>query len=289
MNTLLGFFMLLTTGFLYAVNDILLRYVGAELTTFQQTVIRCIGGLIFALVIIVFSKTKLHFGKTKKTFIILYGITFPLTVILFTTAIVFTKIAAAIFACYSASFIFSLLLGNIVFHEKITGTKIIALILVIIGIIFITYPFSSKDINVGFLCAIAAGIMLPINSAFNKHFGNKIKKPLLMMTQMIGGIIIGSIFVGITNQSFFPHPTLGILLLSILSGIILVSTVYLTLVGFQNFDLHLGTIITSSEFLFAPLFAFILFQERLTTLQIFGAMFITLAIIIPHLKPLIRK
>jgi drug/metabolite transporter (DMT)-like permease len=61
------------------------------------------------------------------------------------------------------------------------------------------------------------------------------------------------------------------------------SVSFLTLIGFQNFDLNLGTIIISSELIFAPIFAALAFHEYPSANEIFGGLFIALSIILSNL------
>jgi drug/metabolite transporter (DMT)-like permease len=55
---------------------------------------------------------------------------------------------------------------------------------------------------------------------------------------------------------------------------------YLTLYGFQHFDLNLGTIAISSEVVFATIFGWLVFAEIPRSLDLGGAFFIIIVIIV---------
>lgn len=67
-------------------------------------------------------------------------------------------------------------------------------------------------------------------------------------------------------------------------GLLLMLVHFLCTVGFQNFDLNLGTIVMSSEMIFTVIFGMIVFAEFPTILEIIGGIFISLSIVISNLK-----
>jgi drug/metabolite transporter (DMT)-like permease len=67
-------------------------------------------------------------------------------------------------------------------------------------------------------------------------------------------------------------------------GFFSIAVAFLTLVGFQDFDLNLGTIVLSSELFFATIAGLLLFHEYPTQNEVTGSALIILAIIILNIK-----
>ena len=284
MNKLKGFSALFITAILYGIGGIFIRVLNQEITVFQQMYIRHFWGFVFAIVVFLFFvRGKINFKKISFVPLIAYSILFPSVVFFFTLSIIYTKIADATFGFYIASIIFSLFIGHFLFNEKITKLKIAGLLLAIIGLIIFTFPLSKGILNFGFLCAIICGILDPITNSLRKHLSPRVDKRILIAMPLLGGVFMAGIPVVFSHQSLFPHMSFLAELVALFSGFQFLLFTYLTLVGFQNFDLNLGTIVTSLELFFAPLFALFLFREFLSVFEIFGGICIAFAIIIPHI------
>ena len=121
-----------------------------------------------------------------------------------------------------------------------------------------------------------------MSSSLRKFLGGQIDRFILIVVQMIGGISITSLLVVFFHETRFPILSLFNLFVLFIFGGLVVLIAYLMLIGFQNFDLNLGTIVLSSEVFFAPLFGAIIFKEYLTMFELLGGTFIIIAIILPN-------
>ena len=59
---------------------------------------------------------------------------------------------------------------------------------------------------------------------------------------------------------------------------------YLMIIGFNNFDLNLGTIVLSSELLFASIFGYLIYKEVPTINELIGCGLIAFSVIISHVN-----
>ncbi|HEX8966120.1 MAG TPA: DMT family transporter [Patescibacteria group bacterium] len=290
MDRLKGFSALFLTAMLYGIGGIFIRVLNREIGVFQQMYIRHFWGLIFAFVVFLFFvRKKISFKNIPIVALIAYSICFPSVVFFFTLSIIYTKIADATFGFYIASIIFSLFIGHFLFDERITKVKIAGLLFAVIGLLIFTFPLSKGIFNFGFLCAIICGIFDPITNSLRKHLTPKVDKRILIIFPLLGGVLVAGIPILFSHQSLFPHMSLLGEAVALFSGFQFLLFTYLTLVGFQNFDLNLGTIVISLELFFAPFFATIFLHEYLTVSEIIGGITIGLAIVIPHLQPLRRS
>lgn len=277
-----GFFALLFAGIIYSFNDICIRILGSSLSGYQQVTLRSLVGLILVTAIIIVRREKLHFAKTKKIIFLLYIIFFPIVFIFFNLSILLTKIADAVFSFSIGSLLFSLIVEKFLYKEKPDRIKILATFLTIIGLCFFTFPLSK--INIGFALGLSSGIIYTFINALARHVHEKTNPTLPVLFQLIGGTFLGSAATALAGQSLFPPMSIFNLIILLVTGVTITLVTYLVLIGFKNFDLNLGTIVISSELFFAPLLAFLMFNEYLTSMEVLGGICIALAIIIPHLR-----
>jgi drug/metabolite transporter (DMT)-like permease len=137
--SLFGLGSLLTAGLLFGSFGIWVRLLSSDLSSYQQIAFRNIVALIIAVTIIYFRKIKLSFKGVNPKYLILFGISFPIGVIFYTFSMLNTSIMLGIFSFYLGSIPFLLLLGMILFKEKLTPQKIISLLFSALGILLF-YP-----------------------------------------------------------------------------------------------------------------------------------------------------
>jgi len=200
-------------------------------------------------------------------------------------ALIQTKIIIALFGIYAGSIITSLLIGKIVFKEKFPLTKKIALFLTFLGLGLFLYPFSLANINLGLIFGLLCGLIDGITNAFRKSFA-KTDKFFVVFLTMLGGIAISGFLSLISDQNplFLTQLSTFALTIGIFFGMLLFSVNYLLLIGFQNFDLNLGTIIISSELFFGLLLGIIFYREIPNLNEFIGGSLIILAIIVSNLN-----
>src|SRR5207253_1524459 len=100
-------------------------------------------------------------------------------------------------------------------------------------------------------------------NVFRKHLSGKIDWTILVTIPMIGGIVLTMVLMLFAHQSlfFFSNLSLQSWGIGVIFGISLILVTYFALIGFENFDLNIGTIVLSSELIAAPFFALLIFNE----------------------------
>jgi len=131
---------------------------------------------------------------------------------------------------------------------------------------------------------LVAGGIDAVSFAFRKKLSDKASALSLMPLPLLAGLVINAVLILLSNQpvhidAMFNLTTLGVL---VIFGSNLVLINVLTLYGLRHFDINLGTIVLSSELLFALAFGFFLLGESPTTLEIVGGACVALAIIIAN-------
>ena len=285
MNKTKGLLALLTCAAIFGTFGILVRFLNTELSSYQQVFLRNVLSCLFAVVLALATRASWSFKDIRKKFILLYAIAFPLSNIFFTLSIINTKISLSTFSLYIGSLSVSILLGSIIFKEAITKKKIISILFLLCGLICFTYPFSFASVmNIGLLFGILSGASEGVANSLRKSLGGTINRFVLVAIQTFGGSLISYGLMTLASERALPTLSPFVFGMTIVFGILLMTISYLAIVGFSNFDLNLGTVVLSSELIFAPLFALIIFSESPTGYEWIGGLFIVLAIVIPNVR-----
>lgn len=145
-----------------------------------------------------------------------------------------------------------------------------------------SYPLSSLDL--GLLWALLCGIGDGLTQSSSKFMSGKADRFVLVSMRMLGVILVASLIASLTSNFSFPVMTPIAWLVGIWFGLALISITWLTLVGFKNFDLNLGTIVISSELFFAVIIGYLLYQELPTAAEFVDSLIIMVAIILLNLN-----
>ncbi len=270
---------LLLIGVLFGLSGVIAKYLSGWLSSYQVVEYRFLVALIFALVILGTTKQKLSFNKLDIKTLILFAITFPVSVIFFTLAIFNTTVSLAVFSFYIATLVSSFVVGRMYFSERITTNKKIALFFILLAVLAFTNPFQNFNLQLGFVFGIISGFFQTIASSFQKIVGKSTNKISLLIIQTLAGVGISALAINISGGSLLPAIPQSAMLVTILFGALFLAISYLFLVGFRNTNLNTGSILVSSELFFGPFFAFILLSENLTRLELLGGVFIAVAVL----------
>ncbi len=276
-----GLVSLLSAGFLFGTFGIWIRFLNSDMNSYQQVVFRNIIGVLVACLILYFRKIKIHFSGVSKKYLFLFGLSFPIGAVLFTIALLKTSLMLGVFSFYLGEFVFSLLIGMLVFHEKLTTQKLASLLLALLGFWFFIQPNGIRQINIGMIFGIFGGLFDTIANGFRKHLAGKLDRVVLTLVPLLGGVIVASTLMIVFNGGL-SIPTISVTnwVVGLLFGISLFLIQWLTFYGFQHFDLNLGTIAISSEMIFASLFGWMLFAETPRSYDLIGGGMIVLAIVV---------
>ncbi len=293
MNKALGFSALFFSALAFGTFGIWIRLLNQEMSIYQQVVLRNGFALVFAILIVIFTKQlrTVNWSKVKKLNLFFYILLVPLAVIAYNVAMLNTKMALATFAFYVGTILTGWVVGIFFFHEKLNAEKWISLVLVLIGIALFAFPFTNSSINLGFIAGVISGVLDGSANGFRKDLSGKISKVVLVALTAVGGVLVSGFMMSYFNQSFSYLGSISTTawIIGGLFGALLLIVNYLLLVGFKNFDLGLGSIVLSLELFFALIFGAIVFGEYPTSREIAGGAFILLANIVPNMNMVFSK
>lgn len=276
-----GFLALLGTSFIYGSFGVIVRVLGPYLTANQMTFMRSV--VVFSIIAIVLYLRKISVFRIPKGLLvplIVHSITFAGTIFLFTYAVVLTTLSKATFSFYTTTLLTSLFVSIIFFKEGFNKQKAISLLLALAGLIFFILPKGIQSVGLGMILTGIAGINDVVTNSMKKYLGGKIDSFVLVLYQMLAGAVVGLILIVMSNQFTLLHSldiqSVAWLLFFSLNFFLLS---YLTLYGFQHFDLNLGTIILSLEFVWATAIGYIWYHETLNIFQFVAMGLLCLSIV----------
>lgn len=286
---LIGFSALFITSLLFGSYGLWIRILSTQLSAYQLITFRYAIGTIVLLAVIFLRREKISLIGIPKLHLALFSISLPISFILFTFSMMYTKISVATVGFYLGTILLGFILGAIVFKEKLKLLNLLDLVLAIIGLSIMLYPFSLANLNFGFIIGIFSGVFYSIGSVFKKSLQNKISRLWLITIIAVFCVIITLPFVMLSANPIPPALNTEVILVAGIYTLIALSAEYLTIVGFQNFDLNWGSVILSGEIVFAGLIGLFFFQETLSSRELIGLAFITLAVLLPQLSFVNKK
>lgn len=274
-------------GVIFGSFGVLIRILNQDLTTYQQIGFRSVIGFLIALLIMkirkVDSKSLKGIQDVGWGWFVLFAFTMPVSIIFFVKVMIETKIVLAIFSFYIGSIISSLVIGMIIFKEKVTPKKFISLGLVIAGLWLFSSSISLKMVDRGIFFALLSGFLDVISNSFRKHLAGKINRIILTGLPLLGGIILMLILTLSSQQTLTPSISVITWVVGLIFGGLLFTVNYLLNYGFNHFDLNLGTIVISSELFFASMFGFLFYGELPLLNEIHGGLLVLCAVVVANL------
>ncbi len=264
-------------AFMYAMTGILVREVAPMWGNDAQVAARYALVLLLLTAYGLFKKDKLRVPKAKLPAAAALSILFALVVLFFTSAVENTTVANSLFTYYAANMVVSFLLGTLILREGAPVSKIIAILLALAGLS--VYANALLAGSLGLLYGVAAGVCDGTANVFRKQLAGVERNAVLWLQYLIGTIftVIVTMFSG---QAIIRHVSLRGSILTVVFAAVLIVGSNLLLYGFQHFDVNAGTVITSTELIFATIMAYILFQETPAAHELAGGCLILLAAVI---------
>jgi drug/metabolite transporter, DME family len=181
------------------------------------------------------------------------------------------------------------LIGKLFFREKITPSKLIALFLSIIGLLFI-YRFAlTPQQIIPALASCIAGLMGGLEVVFTKKISGKYSE-----TQILNFIwvimLVGNLTISCLIKDMLPNLTFSAAWLGQLgyTAAMLIAN-YVVIIGYKYLEPSIGGLVGLLEVIFAVFFGIILFKEQLSSGILFGGGLILFAMALPELVEIAKK
>ena len=278
-NRSLGFLCFFTVAILYGSFGLFIRFLQTELTALQIVTLRSISAAFISLIWAVCKCHRADWRKLSQTRVWGFGLTFPISVLLWTIAVTYGTVRVATFGLCLGSLLASAVLGWKFYSERLTQKDILSLLLGLVGALIFSLPFENfSEISRGLLLGICAGTVQAFNLCYRRWLGD-ISRPLVLAVQGLGGLCVCLILSLIFSPSV-PDISGGFIGIGILFGAVIVLVSYLLLIGSMNLELNKGSIILSTELIWVTLMAAAFLGEIPTMEQVAGCILLFTALFI---------
>jgi len=266
-----GFFSLLGAAFIYGTFGILIRYISPGFGDNFQIVVRFFLAFLF---IFFFNRiTKQTKGLPKRVFLkaMILGIISAIITVFFTYSVLNTKLTNSVVLLYAGSLTSSFLIGTFYFKESVTKTKLATFIIAFIGIAM--YSDALFSFSFGILTGLVSGVFDGIENSIRRTL-KEINRNIILQYFFAFGFLFSLMVTFLSGEHMIKNVSISIVAVTIIYALLIIILSNLLLYGFQHFDVNIGTVILSMEFVFTLLIGVILYKEIPTQKEFFGGFLI---------------
>lgn len=278
----------LSSLLLFGSNGIVASYI--LLNSHEIVFLRTFIGSIFLLCLFLLSKQKLQAFVNKKDsiYLIASGISTGISWLFLYQAYTEIGVSLATLACYCGPIIV-ILLSPLIFNERLDIYKISGFIIVFTGMIFVNgSELSQTGISFGLICGILSAVTYSLMVIFAKKV-KTINGLEYSFIQLISSFLIVAIFLGLKQGFYIPKLTENIFPVLFLGVINTGIGCYLYFSSIKELPAGTVAICGYLEPLSALFFSAIFLNERLSFIQIIGAIFIIGGAIIAELSKYLKE
>lgn len=278
----------LSSLLLFGSNGIVASYI--LLNSHEIVFLRTFIGSIFLICLLLLSKQKLQAFDNKKDaiYLIASGISTGISWLFLYQAYTEIGVSLATLACYCGPIIV-ILLSPLIFNERLDIYKISGFIIVFTGMIFVNgSELSQTGISFGLVCGILSAVTYSLMVIFAKKV-KTINGLEYSFIQLISSFFIVAIFLGLKQGFYIPKLTENIFPVLFLGVINTGIGCYLYFSSIKELPAGTVAICGYLEPLSALFFSAIFLNERLSFIQIIGAIFIIGGAIIAELSKYLKE
>lgn len=256
---------------LFGSNGIVASYI--DLSSYEIVMLRTLIGSLLLISIFFLNKGKLTFYKHKKDFCFLAisGMAMGTSWMFLYEA--YTQVGVSIASlCYYCGPVIVMILSPFIFKEKLTSTKIIGFISVLIGIFFVNGQGEAAN-SFGLICGIASAVMYSLMVIFNKK-ATAITGLENSTLQLFIAFLTVAVFVGFKQGFAIDIPANSIIPIFVLGIVNTGIGCYLYFSSIGKISVQTVAICGYLEPLSAVILSVIFLNEIMLPLQILGAVLI---------------
>jgi drug/metabolite transporter (DMT)-like permease len=270
---------------IYGLTAVLARYLGHGVGVFEQWYLRYGAAVILALIIFWRRITLTKFlHLSGREWALLLGravVGSTIAVALYTLAAQHAKIGTVAFMQEIPSIA---IFGVILFHEKLTGPKLVLILLSFLGAA-ITAVESFHDLsllNIGAIYSAISGALFALVLVTRRWHSDALNNQEIAIGLMAIGCVVDYVLALFTShRAFIPlnHFKPAFIFVLLAAGVLSVAINFLANYGFERVDAILAGNILSLEEVFGPIFGYIFYRETLKGHEIIGGLIILLSVI----------
>lgn len=246
---------------------------------------------ILFVVLLIFKRDLLKLDRRHLPFMMLYGLGVILFNITWTLSVIANGPSVSTVIVYS-SVPFTAIMAYWLLREPVRLPKVIAIAITLVGCAMVSLTSTSINLNFGgLLIGLASGLTYAIFTLFSREAGQKGINP---WTAFIYSFFFATIYVGLFNLLPFKlvpgqaaTPSAMVLEMPVIGWILLLGLAIIsTIIGFGAYNsslVHLpaatANMFLTLEPIITAVFAFFLFHERLSVMQLLGGILVVAAVL----------
>lgn len=275
---------LIVATFLFALFGVFTRLIANSLGVFYQLIIRVGIMSVLFYAIGYFSNSLKKIAEKDLPLFLFRGLLIVIDFSCFFIAINNLPMGLTLFIFYAANIVMSYIFGAFFLKEKLNTTKIVSLIIAILGLM-IMYGESFGGLKLlPSLAALLSGCCFGLNMSTSKKLTDKYN-PTLVNLVAYGAAFFMIIPLIIFFKEKIPVNFSSLTLVEILGfSIVGVGAFYLTLRGFKYIEAQKASLVMLTELLFVIIIGFIFYSEIPSLSTIIGGGLIFIALAIPNIK-----
>ncbi len=291
-----GYLICLVGTILWSFTAIFIRYLTVE-TGMPPLTLAAWRDLLVAVglvtVFVVFRRSLLSAGRSNLSFLLLYGLLLAMFNAMWTISVVYNGAAVSTVLAYSSA-AFSAVIGWRLFHEQLGLRKILAVVLSLTGCAFVSgaYLPSAWQLNtIGVITGLLSGVGFAAYSLMGKYSSQREINPwtTLMYSFLFAGLflVLFNLFqpwlpagIASTNYLWLDSDTSAWLVLVLLAWLPTIGGYGFYTVSLGYLPISVANLIATLEPAFTAAWAYLLLDERMAPLQIFGSALIITGVLL---------
>lgn len=259
---------------------------GYAFTTFEISFFRCaLAGGAYFLFLLFTKPSALKINLKGLVICLLYGaVAYSISFVSYSVAVSRIPVGVATVLMFMSP-IWVAILGRFMFGEKLPKSKMVTILICLIGAVFVANLIGGGDIKldgIGILAGVINGVGVALQILLPKYFAKDYERDTLLVYGFLGAAVVlmfGMDF-GAVSSHMSSTPT-GVLLWNLFGiGILCTMVANVSCVkSTQYVEATTTSILSALEVVVGTLVGFVVFHEHMTMLQILGAVIIVVGAI----------
>lgn len=286
-NRTKGISLAIITAVMWGIMGMFVRgLTGYAFTTFEISFFRCaLAGGAYFLFFLFTKPSALKINLKGLVICLLYGaVAYSISFVSYSVAVSRIPVGVATVLMFMSP-IWVAILGRFMFGEKLPKSKMVTILICLIGAVFVANLIGGGDIKldgIGILAGVINGVGVALQILLPKYFAKDYERDTLLVYGFLGAAVVlmfGMDF-GAVSSHMSSTPT-GVLLWNLFGiGILCTMVANVSCVkSTQYVEATTTSILSALEVVVGTLVGFVVFHEHMTMLQILGAVIIVVGAI----------
>jgi len=275
---------LIIATFLFSLFGVFTRLIANNLGVFFQLILRVGLMAIFFFLIGYVTKIYKKINRKDLPLFLFRGLLIIIDFSCFYIAVTNLPLGLTLFIFYAANIIMSFVFGTIFLMEKLNTSKILGLIIAIVGLYIMHTDSFNGILLLPSLAALISGFCFGLTTSTSKKLTDKYDSTQVNMVAYSTSFLLAIPLLFIFKESIPSIITTSTILELIGFSIVGVGAFYLTINGFKYIEVQKASLIMLFELLFVIIIGYLFFSETPSLNTIIGGLLVLIALALPNLN-----